>query len=215
MPRPETQASSGPYGDAYAWVAPWYDAVTGLALARARERITALCRERGFQSVLDIGCGTGAQLALLHAAGVACLGVDHSPAMLAVARKRLGASVPLARASVPLPFGSAGFDAALLSLVLHETEAPGGAEAVLAEALRVAPMVLVLEWRMPERNLDLPMQLPVHVVERLAGKSHYAHFRDFARKGWLHGLAARCGCRVAHEEAMALRSLVLALVSVA
>jgi ubiquinone/menaquinone biosynthesis C-methylase UbiE len=70
--------------------------------------------------VLDIGCGTGAALAVL-AGEFECsvAGVDPSEGMLAQARARLqGADLRHGAAEV-LPFGDESFDAALMMLCVH------------------------------------------------------------------------------------------------
>lgn len=61
--------------------------------------------------VLDICCGTGLMTAELLARGYALVGLDASPAMLELARDRVGPSVPLVEATLPdLPVESV-FDA--------------------------------------------------------------------------------------------------------
>lgn len=204
-------AASGP--DKYAGIARWYDLTASRALCSVHERMAALCVERGFGRVLDAGCGTGRLAALLHAKGIRVTGLDASPAMLARAARDAAfpAGVPLILGGMPFPFASRSFDAAILSLVLHESEEEP--EALLADALRVAPVCIVLEWRMPERNLDYLMQPLVHAIERIAGKGHYARFRHFAVGGYLHGAALRGGARVISEEALKCASLVLAEVA--
>lgn len=194
--------------DRYAPIARWYDPATRFFLARARERVVRLCSERGFSRVLDIGCGTGVLAAALHNAGFAVTCADSSPSMLALAKGRLNGTIPLVRAGFPLPFEQGAFDAAVLALVLHESD--DDPAALLAESLRVAPVAVVLDWRMPERNLDLLARPAVHAIERLAGKVHYARFRDFARNGYLRGIAARVGAGVLAETPLAAGALVLA-----
>ena len=197
--------------DAYAAIARWYDPATAAILSGARARMVDTCLRRHCSRVLDIGCGTGRLLADLHKNGMRAVGVDSSPAMLAVAARSLPAHSALVLGGPSLPFASRSFDAAILSLVLHETD--GEPEGLLAEALRVAPVCFALEWRMPERNLDLPMQAVVHAIERLAGKRHYARFRSFASRGYLHGTAMRAGARVLYEERLMGGTMVLAEVS--
>lgn len=88
-----------------------------------------------------------------------------------------------------LPFADGSFDLAMLSLVLHESaEEP---LALIDEALRVAPRVLILDWCMAERNLDYPVRLGVRLVERLAGSRHYAAYKNYMRRGALEGLVER------------------------
>lgn len=68
--------------------------------------------------VLEVGCGTGALLADMIAAGYVCVGVDRSPQMVAAARRELrrrrvvaDAESTVRRASAQhLPFEGASFD---------------------------------------------------------------------------------------------------------
>lgn len=220
-----------PTNDPYRSIAPLYDLVTASFLEEPRRRAVALCRRLGLARVLDLGCGTGILVRMLARAGVFAVGVDVSAAMLFQGgRQRPGASgakgvslpggVPafhepsadleyaLVRGNgAALPFFSGSFDAAVCSLVLHESEvAP---DVLLAEALRVAPRVIALEWRMPERNLDYLNAFWVHGIEWLAGRAHYAHFRAFMRSGGVRGLARRAGCVVSHEETLKAGALTL------
>jgi ubiquinone/menaquinone biosynthesis C-methylase UbiE len=86
----------------------------------------ALAREgdlRGWR-VLDVGCGTGRLTAAL-AERSKVWGVDPSPEMLAVARKRVpsGVGLKVGRAE-DLPFRDASFDRAVLWLVVHLVDRP-------------------------------------------------------------------------------------------
>ena len=74
--------------------------------------------------VLDAGCGSGPLSAALSAKGAIMSGFDASPAMLELARQRLGATADLyvADLSQPLPFADDSFDDVVSSLVLHYLE---------------------------------------------------------------------------------------------
>jgi SAM-dependent methyltransferase len=84
--------------------------------------------------VLDIGCGTGRlSLALVERAHAKVWGVDASPEMLAVAKKKVhGAAFKQAHAE-SLPFKDGWFERAVLWLVLHLVDRA----AALAEVRRV------------------------------------------------------------------------------
>lgn len=86
--------------------------------------------------VLDAGCGSGPLSAALSAKGAIMTGFDSSPAMLELARQRLGATADLyvADLSKPLPFADDSFDDVVSSLVLHYLE---DWSAPLAELRRV------------------------------------------------------------------------------
>ena len=84
--------------------------------------------------VLDLGCGTGPDLALLAAAGMRPIGLDRSAALLAEAAARLP-STPLVRSdAAALPFAAAAFDGCRIERVLQHVESPA---AVLGEVARV------------------------------------------------------------------------------
>ncbi len=74
--------------------------------------------------VLDLGCGAGQLSAELVELGAVVTGIDVSPAMIDIARRRLGASVTLLVGDIsrPLPFESDSFDLVVASLVLHYVE---------------------------------------------------------------------------------------------
>lgn len=86
--------------------------------------------------ILDAGCGSGPLSAALSAKGAIMTGVDASPAMLELARQRLGATADLHVADLgrPLPFADDSFDDVVSSLVLHYLE---DWSAPLAELRRV------------------------------------------------------------------------------
>lgn len=202
---------SGANADAYGFAARWYDFLTGGVLRAVRERLVERIAHSGDRRVLDIGCGTGVLAAMLLQQGLDVTGVDTSPAMLVEAGKRVPPERLVLATGGPLPFENASFDAAVLCLVMHESAS--GAGNLLVEALRVAPRCYVVEWRMPERNLDYIAQPLVHCIERVAGKEHYASFRRFAKEGYLHGITRTVGARVQYEEAMKAGTLLLAEVT--
>jgi SAM-dependent methyltransferase len=91
VPDPGIDRGSRPYGG----LAPHYDRLVGDALlpeiCRSFEQAVARFGIR-FDRAADLGCGTGAFLAYLLGHGVPLWGVDASPAMLAIAARRLPAS---------------------------------------------------------------------------------------------------------------------------
>lgn len=62
--------------------------------------------------ILDAGCGSGPLSAALLAKGAVVTGFDSSPAMLEMARQRLGegAALQVADVSQPLPYADGAFD---------------------------------------------------------------------------------------------------------
>jgi SAM-dependent methyltransferase len=100
---PESEAFRRCAANAYAALAPWYDAFTEHpAYPGWIGRLERLARSHGLtgRRALDIGCGTGKSIAPLLERGYRVTGCDPSPPMLAVARRKLGPGVPLHVAAV-------------------------------------------------------------------------------------------------------------------
>lgn len=110
---------------------------------RLLERMTASWPRRG-QRLLEIGCGTGLFLDVLHRAGFDVTGLDASPDMLAAARARLGkvADLHLGQAE-HLPFADKEYDFCVLLTVLEFCADPGAA---LREAARVARKAILIGY---------------------------------------------------------------------
>jgi SAM-dependent methyltransferase len=124
-----------------------YDATSWEALDRADrlvvERfVAALPAGR----ILDIGCGTGYLTRLLRGTVVA---VDASAEMLELARARVPNSTFVQAEVPPLPFADDSFDLAFSSNLYSHIEAVETRAAFVAETLRVAHALLILEqaWR--------------------------------------------------------------------
>jgi ubiquinone/menaquinone biosynthesis C-methylase UbiE len=83
--------------------------------------------------VLDVGCGTGRLVGMLVEHGAVAAGVDASPEMLAVARRKLPSGTFAEGRAERLPFTDASFDRVVFSLVVHLVDRP----AAFAEARRV------------------------------------------------------------------------------
>ena len=90
------------------------------------------------KDVVDIGCGGGALVRALAAAGARPVGVEISDAQLATARERDGASGAryLVGRAEALPLADASVDVAVFMRTLHHVPA-AHLEAALSEARRV------------------------------------------------------------------------------
>jgi SAM-dependent methyltransferase len=109
VPFEEKETSAAPYDP----MAPHYEAFVGDAeVMRYGEWLAGLLAHAPRHGVtggpaLDVGCGTGRSVATLLATGFEAEGVDPSRGMMEIARRRLGADVPLHVGALPeLPEGS-------------------------------------------------------------------------------------------------------------
>lgn len=75
----------------------------------------------GCQSIVDIGCGTGALCTVLSEYGMDVTGLEPSEAMLEIALKKAGPGIRFVRGDVldGLPFRDKSFDVAITSYVAH------------------------------------------------------------------------------------------------
>jgi SAM-dependent methyltransferase len=102
----------------------------------ARPAMLKLAGDVHGRRMLDAGCGSGPLFEALRARGAIMTGFDASPAMVELARKRLGedADLQVADIGLPLPFADGAFDDVVASLVLHYLQ---DWTAALAELRRV------------------------------------------------------------------------------
>ena len=188
--------------DAYRRMASLYDRVVEPAAAALRRKGLEVVPPRDGISILDVGCGTGTQLALYRRPGCRLAGVDLSPSMVAEARRKLGetAEIRCENASAT-SFQTATFDLVMIVTVLHELP-PDVRQPVLEECHRLVKpggRILVMDYHTG------PYPFPtgwawkgvITCMELLAGREHFRSYRDFMRGGGLDPLIARSGMAVA------------------
>ncbi len=147
-------------------LAPRYDRISdAISFGVIRRWRAALVREvvaARPRDLLDVATGTGALPLALLARGLPSgrlAGVDLSPAMLAVARRKLAARGWADRADLAvadaasLPFLDASFDTATLAFGIRNFPDPHGALRELARVLRPGGRLWILETSRPRRGL--------------------------------------------------------------
>ena len=127
--------------------------------------------------VLDVATGTGLVAAELLRRGFRVTGLDQSPEMLAVARRRLAGGVELVEGSAEsLPFPDGAFDHLTVTYLLRYVDDPGATVAELARVVASGGILASLEFGVP-RGLARPLwDVYVGGVLPLAGRA--------LRKGW-------------------------------
>ena len=105
----------------------------------------------GGDRILDVATGTGAVARELRSrTGCAVVGLDQSPEMLAVARRRLGADVELVVGEADrLPFADGSFDGLTFTYLLRYVEDPPATLRELARVVRPGGMIAGLEFGVP------------------------------------------------------------------
>nr|WP_116248546.1 class I SAM-dependent methyltransferase [Nocardiopsis sp. FIRDI 009] len=159
----------------YDSLAEGYDAENESGIANAhyeRPAILALAGDVTGRRILDAGCGSGPLFAELRDRGAALTGIDLSPGMLEVARRRLGeeADLRVADLRAPLPFPDDAFDDVIASLVLHYLEDWAPTLSEFRRVLATGGRLIV--------SVDHPFA--IHTMQRTAGqKTDY-----FATYNW-------------------------------
>ena len=174
--------------DPYRNFAELYDFVMGpLNISIKRVRIKLAPPIQGMK-VLDVGCGTGSDLELYHQAGCNVYGIDLSPAMLKVARRKFGESADLKLCdAAQLPFQNESFDLVLSTFTLHEMHHEHRS-AVVQEMIRVVKRngrLLLTDF------FKGPYSFPIGWISRtiillgeiVAGREHFNNGRDFLNRG--------------------------------
>ena len=127
--------------------------------------------------VLDVATGTGLVAAELLRRGYTVTGLDQSPEMLAVAKRRFGDRIELVEASAEtLPFTDGAFDHLTFTYLLRYVDDPGATLAELARVVQPGGAIASLEFGVPEGPARPLWELYVRGVLPLAG---YVF-----RKGW-------------------------------
>ena len=144
-------------------------------------------------SILDVGCGTGAQLAMYNKPGCTLFGVDLSPVMLTIARRKLGETVELRLEDASkLTFADGTFDLVTVVLILHEIPA-GLRSAALRECKRVVKAdgrIMLMDHHYGPHPFPAGWigKLMVTLMEISAGRKHYANYHDFINRQGLKTL---------------------------
>jgi ubiquinone/menaquinone biosynthesis C-methylase UbiE len=137
---PELDVATG-----YTSWAPIYDTMDNALIATEEPLVDALTRDLPIGRALDVACGTGRHAARLAAAGHATVGIDATPAMLDLARKRApGADFRLGDFTA-LPVDDGTFDLAICALALAHLRDPAPAIAEIARAVRPGGRVVLTD----------------------------------------------------------------------
>ena len=110
-----------------------------------RPEMIRLAGDVAGREVLDAGCGSGPLTEALCAKGAVVSAFDLSPAMVELARQRLGADadVRVADLGAPLPYADDRFDLVISSLALHYVKDWDAALAELRRVLKPGGRLLV------------------------------------------------------------------------
>ena len=194
--------------DPYRRIARFYDATVEPFNKSLRGYVARVARPEAGMKVLEVGCGTGANLELFAEAGCEIAGLDLSPSMMDIARRKLGDRADLRLGdAADMPYSDNSFDLVLSFLTLHEM--PSAVRApVMDEIVRVAgadgkalfvdyhqgPIVFPIGWF---------YKTVIYTIELGAGWEHFQNHRDFLSRNGLATLIEDHGLSVTKEKILA------------
>jgi len=167
-----------------------YETLVDPLLRNLRKFTPEFSHMKAGDKVIDVCCGTGAQVLEYGRHGIIATGIDSSQDMLKIAtrnrmrQKAVNVSFQLADAT-NLPFPDGYFDYATVSLGLHDKEKPIRYQ-IIFEMKRVVKQngaLILVDFQVP-----LPMNawaVFARVIEFLASGSHYRGFKDYLANGGL------------------------------
>jgi len=179
--------------DPYRKFVPVYDFVIGSTNSIIKRIRLHLAPPIPGMKVLDVGCGTGADLKPYGEAGCEMYGIDLSPSMLERARNKFGGSAHLRLGDAAhMPFQDRFFDLVLASYILHEMP-NNRRSSVINEMIRVVKndgSLLITDFhtgpiRFPDGWIGKAF---ITFLEILGGREHLLNGRDFLASGGLQGL---------------------------
>jgi demethylmenaquinone methyltransferase/2-methoxy-6-polyprenyl-1,4-benzoquinol methylase len=144
-------------------LAPRYDLINDLQSLglhrRWKKRLARMAEVKPGQKALDLCCGTGDIAFALHTAGAEVVGLDFSPAMLAVARQRAQKLPVQAQPRslefrsgdvMRIPYDSASFDIVSIGYGLRNLESWERGLEEMARVARPGGRLLVLDFGKPD-----------------------------------------------------------------
>jgi ubiquinone/menaquinone biosynthesis C-methylase UbiE len=187
--------------DPYKYFSKYYDSLIEPMNSGLRSIGFKMLPAKSGMKVLDIGCGTGAQLVRYQSVQCKVFGVDTSPSMLQRARLKLGEQAEIYQVSGSrLPFPENHFDIILLSTVLHEMD-PELRVKVLIEAYRVmkeSGRILIIDFHPgPLKPIKgWIYRFIINVAEFIAGWEHFKNSRQYLAAGGIPALIDDCKLKI-------------------
>jgi len=206
--------------DPYRKFVPIYDLVIGPTNSIIKRIRLNLAPPIPGMKVLDVGCGTGADLKPYGEGGCEMYGIDLSPSMLERARNKFGGSADLRLGNAAhMPFQDRFFDLVLSSYTLHEMP-NNRRSSVINEMVRVVKNdgnLLLTDFhtgpiRFPDGWIGKAF---ITFLEILGGREHLLNGRDFLASGGLQGLIEPFRFNVDKREIFGGGNIALFLLSVA
>jgi ubiquinone/menaquinone biosynthesis C-methylase UbiE len=167
----------------------FYSTVIDPILAPMRKRVNVEINPG--EKVIDIACGTGAQLFEIAVIASTVTGVDISESMIDYATKTVkkknisNASFFVCDATNLSMFKPNSFDVAVMTLALHQFS-PDLHSPILDEIKRIVNKIIIVDYAVP--LLNNYAGIGSRVAEFLAGREHNRNFKQYYMLGGLNAI---------------------------
>ena len=194
--------------DPYRVTAGFYDRIFDSINKGLRLVGIMMFRPSNGMNILDIGCGTGSHLELYQRYKCHLFGIDSSPAMLAIARKRLGETAQLDLCNATeIPYEDQKFDLIISMLSLHEMsqETQSGVFREMKRLLKKKGRILLIDFKPgPLEFYQGWVSKTIIVISELAaGRKHFKNYRHFMSTGGLTALVDQQNLQVDNQKILA------------
>ncbi len=155
------------------------------------------------EKVIDIACGTGAQVFEFAQKASEAVGVDLSESMIRKAVKTKSTknikntAFFVSDATQLKRFTGNNFDAATMSLALHQFE-PEQHVTILEEMKNISKRIIIVDYAVP-----LPKNVAGYgsqIAEFFAGVEHHHNFKSYCRLGGLEKILPESNLKIEHSE---------------
>ena len=200
--------------DPYRHLAKYYDRFVEPANGGVRTYVLKRFPPQKNERVLEVGCGTGTNLAFYQKSGSLVSGIDLSQGMLKQAKRKLGANAGLVHGDASrMPFADDSFDTVLAMLTLHEMP-PQIRLQVLNEMIRVSKRegrILLTDYHPGPLRWPWGFLYKVIILfyEISAGREHFRNYRHFLQNGGLSPLLEKLPVRIERQKVIAEGNMVV------
>jgi ubiquinone/menaquinone biosynthesis C-methylase UbiE len=174
----------------YTALAPTYDRYWSTYLQASLSMTAEFIADLPADRILDVACGTGQLLEMLieHPDDPELFGIDRVPAMLEVAKRRIGRRATLLEASAEeLPFDQGAFQLVTCTNALHYFPDAAGALREMRRVLAPSGNLVITDWCRDYVTMKL--------LNRILPWTQHAHVHTF-RLHELEQNLARCGLKM-------------------
>ena len=163
-----------------------YSKIVDPALVKLRKKVSTAVPPG--KKIIDIACGTGAQVFELAPKSNFVAGVDYSVSMIKKAENsklKIGATnivFKLCDVTKGLEFADHYFDVSIMSLALHQFSSEYYQE-ILKEMKRISSTSIFVDYAVP-----VPKNIAgkgTKIAEYFAGKDHFRNYRSYNKIGGL------------------------------